>query len=226
METELDAFLCWWETTFCSGNTNTKLFVKTAEPINQLNCVKISLCVEANIWTQERGDNQCSVSLPVFFLIPQDISLCLHRSSLMPQLVYRFLPVSVCLRFWSHSYSSSSLCLSFLLTHFLALHLFSCLSLFVSVCIFLLVVRPPLLHRSLRTVVFTLCLFVSFSSSRGWRRVSPSWLPRGCCGNNSCHFVVQKLTEKNEKRAKMHEWKYAKHQLLQTSKLKFGFVLP
>ena len=52
---------------------------------------------------------------------------------------------------------------------------------------------------SLRTVVFTLRLSVSFSSSGGWRRVSPSWLVQGCCGNNSCHVPAQKLTEKNKK---------------------------
>lgn len=46
-----------------------------------------------------------------------------------------------------------------------------------------------------------LCLlFVSFSSSGGWRHPSPLWLPAACRGNNSCHSVVEKLTEKNEKK--------------------------
>lgn len=127
------------------------------------------------------------------------INLCqhrLHHSSLMLQFVYRCLPASNSGHIRTPPPLSAFLSL-FLLTHFGALHLF-CLS--VSVCILLLVVPPPLLYRSPRTAVFTLCLFVSFSSSGGWRRVSPPWLPRGCCGNNSCHFVVQKVTEKNEKR--------------------------
>lgn len=67
----------------CLVNTNRKLFVKTAKPINQLRSVEISLCVEANIWTQERWGDQCSMSLPVFFLIPQDESVWASTPSLL-----------------------------------------------------------------------------------------------------------------------------------------------
>lgn len=138
------------------------------------------------VWRQtlrpRRGGNQCSVSLPVFFLIPQDESVSAPTPSLL-------LLSSVCLvccfslKLWSHSHSAV------LLTHFVALHLHPppiSPFLFLPASSFL-----PLLCLSLRTVVFTLRLLVLFSSSGGWRRVLPSWLPRGCCGNNSCHCVVQ-----------------------------------
>lgn len=85
---------------------------QTAEPINQLRSVKISLCVEANIWTQERGDNQCSVSLPVLFLIPQDKSVSAPTPSLLSHASI-CLSLSPGLEFWSHSHSSPSVCLSF-----------------------------------------------------------------------------------------------------------------
>lgn len=74
------------------------LLRKTAEPINQLRSVKITLCVEANICTQEREDNQCSVSLPVFFLIPQDKSVSAPTLSLLSHAsICLLLSLCVCL---------------------------------------------------------------------------------------------------------------------------------
>lgn len=94
-----------------------------AKPINQLRSVNFSLCVEANTWTHETRDDQCSASLTVFvFLFPQDESV----SALTPSLLFSCfnlfisLSLSVCLTFWSHSPSSPPPLL------------FCCLSLFLS----------------------------------------------------------------------------------------------
>lgn len=82
-------FLFWWATTCCLVNTNRKLFVKTAEPINQLRSVKISLCVEANTQAQERG----AINVACHFLSSSSshrMNLCqrrLHHFFLSPQFV-------------------------------------------------------------------------------------------------------------------------------------------
>lgn len=201
-------FLSWQRTTLCLVNTNRKLFVKTAEPINQLRSVKISLCVEVNICAQERWGDRCSMSLPVYFLIPQDESVWASTPSLLSHASICLL-LSLCAwlclaRFWWHLHSSLSAFLSVSFhAHFVALRCFTCLSLFVSSFLFLFL----LLHSPVSPSGLLCLLLVSFSSSGGWRRVSPLWLPRGCCGNNSCHFVVKKLTETNEKGKKMQHSK-------------------
>lgn len=184
----------------CKGKVVCKK-KQTAEPINQLRSVKTSLCVEANIWTHERGDNQRSVSFPVFFLIPQDESVSTATPSLLSHAsMCLLLSVSVCLKFWSHLHSSPSVCLSFSLPPHTLCNTPSffpvCLSLHLPACCS----SSTSLSVPQDCCVYSFSLFVSFSSSGGWRRVSQSWLPQGCLGNNSCHFVVRQLTEKNEKR--------------------------
>lgn len=176
----------------CSVNANAKLFVKTAEPINQLRSVKISSCVEASVWAQEEGDNQSSMSLPVFFLIPQDLPVSAPAPSLHPLSFSLFIALSVCLL--------SKIPLTINPPHLLSFPSWLPLSTSPSL-LFLLQssILPPGLS----------CLrLVSFSFSGGWRRVSPSRLAPGCCGNNSCHFVVHKVTEEREETT---EWKRAKH---------------
>lgn len=139
-------FLCWQRTTVGLVNTKRKLFVKTAAPINQLRTVKISLCVEANIWTQERWGDQCSMSLPVFFLVPQDESVWASAPSLISHAsICLLLSLSVCLSvsvsghiytppspFFYQPSSQSSLCSS------------PSIYLSVSFCFSLLVPPPPL----------------------------------------------------------------------------------
>lgn len=151
-----------------------KRFVKTTQLINRLRSVKISLRTEANIWTQEKGEDQCSVSLPVFFLIPQDNSVSAESTP----------PPSHSHLFISPSVSNSA--------HIHSPHLLSspqtplvpCLSLSLSPSLSLL------LHSSASPWGLSCLLFISFSSNGGWRRVSPARLALGCCGNNSCHFAV------------------------------------
>lgn len=134
------------------------------------------MCADKHLDPGER-DNQCSVSFPVFFLIPQDKSVSAATPSLMLQFVYDYLFVSNPRHIHTPPCLSSS-SPSFFLLFFFLLH--------------------SSLLPSLRTVVFTPRLVLL--QQRMETCVSPSWLPQGCCGNNSCHFVVQKLTEKNEKR--------------------------
>ena len=111
----------------------------------------MSLRAEANIRTQERGGDQCSVSLPVSFLIPQDKSVSAPTPLLLSHASICLL-LPLCVR-------SSPIPLTF--TRFSP----NCLSLSVS---FLspsspLVVSPPLLHLSPSGL---LCLlFVSPSRS-------------------------------------------------------------
>lgn len=122
--------------------------------------------MEANIWTQERGDNQCSVSLPVFFLIPQDKSVSAPAPSLLShasiclslslcvcssRILVTFTLLPLCLPF----FPSSSLCT----LHSVALHLFPCLSL--SAPSFLLF----LLHSPVSPSGLPCLLFVSLSRS-------------------------------------------------------------
>lgn len=96
IETEPDAFLFWWEATFCLVIKSCLL--KHTEPFNQLRSVKISLCMEANIWTQEKEDDQCSVSLSVFSLIPQDNSVSAPTPSLLSHAwICLSLSLSLCL---------------------------------------------------------------------------------------------------------------------------------
>lgn len=202
--------LFWWKTTFCLVNINQKRFVVAGEPIKQLRSVKISLCVEANTWARERRGDRCSMSLPVFLLIPQDKSVSAPTPSLLSH-------ASICpriclwLKFWSHSPSSSSS--SFCLP---PLVLCSSHSPPPSLSVFFLSVSSSFLFLLFSCISPSrlLCLFfVSFSSSGGWRHASPLRLPTACCGNNSCHSVVEKLTEKNQKKGEgmLQSKNHAKH---------------
>lgn len=204
-----------WNRTWCfsllvRGNIlfgDKKLFVKTAEPFNQLRSVKISLCVEANIWTQEKGDDQCSVSLSVFSLIPQDNSVSAPTPSLLSH-AWICLSLSLCLLSQILlTLTPLTLCLPFFLSSSSQTPLFSCLFFFF------------FLQSSISPSGLLCLLFVSFSSNGGWRRVSPSRLVQSCCGNNSCHFIVQKLTEKNERSSRV---KACKTQTVS----KFGCIFP
>lgn len=209
IETEPDAFLFWWEATFCLVIKSCLL--KHTEPFNQLRSVKISLCVEANSWTQEKEDDQCSVSLSVFSLIPQDNSVSAPTPSLLSH-------AWICLSLLSLSMPSVSNSahththtphLSFYLSSSSQTPLFSCLFFFLFF----------LLQSSISPSGLLCLLFVSFASNGGWRRVSPSRLVQSCCGNNSCHFVVEKLTEKNERGSRV---KACKTQTVS----KFGCIFP
>lgn len=155
-ETELSFFFLPRNNTLV--NTNVKLFEKTGEPINQLKSVKISLCVEVNIWTQEMRDDQCSVSLPVFFLIPQDESV----SALPPSLLFyasicSLLCLCVCLSLILVTFTllSSVFLSDFLLTHSRSSSFFPLLS-----------VSPLVSHR-----IFLCFILSSLTSS-----ISPSGL--------------------------------------------------
>lgn len=135
--------------------------------------------------------NLCERQLRHFFFTPRFdycfLSVCLCLCQILVTFTFLPLCLSFCRR--PHPFCSSP---SFYLS--------------VSFCFFLIVPPPP--PPSPISPPGMLCLLlVSFSSSGGWRCVSLLWLPRGCCGNNICHFVVQKLTEMNEKWKKMQHSK-------------------
>lgn len=185
-------------------NTNTKFFVKTGEPISQLKSVKISLCVEVNIWTQEKRGDQCGVSLPVFFLIPQDESV----STLTPSLLFY---ASIC------SLCSPRVCLSQILLTF---------TLFSSIFLFTLSRSASSFLLSV-SLLFSHLIFLSVFSSSLTFSISPSGLlcllfvslsrsPPAEDGDVSRHggyrgvavgitaatSLFRKLTEKNGRRGK------------------------
>lgn len=96
--------------------------------------------MEANVWTQERRGDQCSVSLPVFFLIPQGESMSAPTPSFLSH-------ASICLLL------SLCACLSQILVTFALLPL--CLPLFL-----------PSSSLTLQlSIVFPVCLFLFLSAS-------------------------------------------------------------
>lgn len=147
-----------------------------------------------------RGGDRCSMSLPVFLLIPQDNSVSAPTPSLLSHasicpLVSTLAQILVT---FTLLLLLPAFLFVFLLSHFVALFLPP-----LSQSLFYLSGSSSFLFllSSCISPSRLLCLlFVSFSSSGGWRHASPLWLPAACRGNNSCHSVVEKLTEKNEKK--------------------------
>lgn len=108
-----------------------------------------------------RGGDRCSMSLPVFLLIPQDNSVSAPTPSLLSHasicpLVSTLAQILVT---FTLLLLLPAFLFVFLLSHFVALFLPPLSqSLFLSVWLFLFLVPPLLLYLSLKTVVFTLCL--------------------------------------------------------------------